>query len=107
MKVQNNIVLNSDLDSLESSFRDGCNAIVNKCISLGVTPISNSPTDICLAIDEVYNKGKSLASVIITAKIEGGLGTSSNSSSFTYPNGGTVTASHDRIGNAHATVKWN
>lgn len=69
--------------------------------------MSNSPTDICLAIEQVYNKGKSLASVTITAKIEGGLGTSSNSGSFTYPNGGTITATHDRIGSAHATVKWN
>lgn len=47
--------MNNDLTNLRKSFQDGCNAIYNKCKSLGVTPISNSPTNINNAIQSIYN----------------------------------------------------
>lgn len=47
--------LRSSIDNLKVSFQDGCNTLVNKCASLGVTPNSNSPTDISNAIDNIAN----------------------------------------------------
>ena len=39
--------------SVKQSFQDGCNTLVNKCQSIGVTPSSNSPTDIANAIQQI------------------------------------------------------
>ena len=49
------------INTLLTSFQDGCNSIVSKCTALGVTPSSNSPADICNAIhsiaDTYYSSG--------------------------------------------------
>ena len=39
--------------SVKQSFQDGCNTLVNKCQSIGITPASNSPTDIANAIQQI------------------------------------------------------
>lgn len=39
--------------SVKQSFQDGCNTLVNKCQSIGITPSSNSPTDIANAIQQI------------------------------------------------------
>lgn len=45
--------LNSEMASVKQSFQDGCNTLVNKCQSIGITPASNSPTDIANAIQQI------------------------------------------------------
>ena len=45
--------LNDECDSIKQSFQDGCNIIINKIQSIGVTPSSNSPTAIANAIQEI------------------------------------------------------
>ena len=40
---------------LTENFQDGCNSIVNKLTELGVTPASNSPSDIITAIQTLKN----------------------------------------------------
>ena len=47
--------LNSEIASVKQSFQDGCNTLVSKCTELGVTPVSNSPTDISNAIQTIAN----------------------------------------------------
>ena len=47
----------NDLENVEQSFQDGCNEIVAACTSSGVTPSSNSPSDISTAIKSIYNNG--------------------------------------------------
>lgn len=47
--------LSSDLSGVKQSFQDGCNTLVSKCTSLGVTPNSNSPTDISNAMQTIAN----------------------------------------------------
>ena len=41
---------------MTENFQDGCNSIVNKLTELGVTPASNSPSDIITAIQTLKNK---------------------------------------------------
>ena len=45
--------LRSEMASVKQSFQDGCNTLVNKCQSIGITPASNSPTDIANAIQQI------------------------------------------------------
>lgn len=45
--------LSSEMASVKQSFQDGCNTLVNKCQSIGITPASNSPTDIANAIQQI------------------------------------------------------
>ena len=45
----------NSLRNLKQSFQDGVNVIYNKITSWGVTPSSNSPTDIANAIDTIAN----------------------------------------------------
>lgn len=56
------------------SFQDGCNTLVNKCASLGVTPNSNSPTDISNAINNIannkYNAGFSAGEAAASYNVE-------------------------------------
>lgn len=47
--------LNSEIASVKQSFQDGCNILVSKCTELGVTPSSNSPTNISNAIQTIAN----------------------------------------------------
>ena len=51
---QNINQINSEIASVKQSFQDGCNAIVNQLVYRGVTPSSNSPTDICVSIDQLW-----------------------------------------------------
>lgn len=57
--------LESKLASMESSFQAGCDTLVNKLKTLGVTPASSSPTDIAAAMDTLatnkYNAGVTAA----------------------------------------------
>lgn len=57
--------LATKLSEMESSFQAGCNTLVNKLKSLGVTPASSSPSDIAAAMDTLknnyYNAGVSAA----------------------------------------------
>ena len=57
------IILNDECNNIKQSFQDGCNTLVSKCTELGVTPVSNSPTDISNAISSIasnkYNEGYS------------------------------------------------
>lgn len=46
--------LNNDLDSLSTSFQDGCNSIYDACVAKGVTPTTNSPDAIVTAIEQIY-----------------------------------------------------
>ena len=52
--------LNSDLESFQTSFQDGCNALVSKCTELGVAPVTNSPYDIANAIQSIYETAAAL-----------------------------------------------
>lgn len=45
----------NSLRNLKQSFQDGVNVIYNKITSWGVTPSSNSPTDIANTIDTIAN----------------------------------------------------
>ena len=45
--------LNDECNNIKQSFQDGCNIIINKIQSIGVTPSSNSPTAIANAIQEI------------------------------------------------------
>ena len=45
--------LNDECNNFKQSFQDGCNIIINKIQSIGVTPSSNSPTAIANAIQEI------------------------------------------------------
>ena len=47
--------LNDETKSIKQSFQDGCNTLVSKCTELGVTPVSNSPSDISNAIQTIAN----------------------------------------------------
>ena len=51
----------NSLRNIKQSFQDGCNTLVSKCTELGVTPSSNSPSDISNAIQTIagntYNNG--------------------------------------------------
>ena len=51
--IQIQLSLNDECDSIKQSFQDGCNIIINKIQSIGVTPSSNSPTAIANAIQEI------------------------------------------------------
>lgn len=57
--------LSDKLAAMESSFQAGCDTLVNKLKSLGVTPASSSPSDIAAAMDTLktnyYNAGVSAA----------------------------------------------
>lgn len=52
--------ISSDLESLQTSFQDGCNALVSKCTELGVAPVTNSPDDIADAIQSIYETATAL-----------------------------------------------
>lgn len=54
-------------DLLAASFRDGCNTLVNGCINHGVTPVSNSPADIMLAVGSIAD-GRYSAGVLAARK---------------------------------------
>lgn len=43
------------IETIEQSFRDGCNTLVSACTTYGATPTSNSPSDISTAIEKIYN----------------------------------------------------
>ena len=45
--------LNDECNNIKQSFQDGCNIIINKIQSIGVTPSNNSPTAIANAIQEI------------------------------------------------------
>ena len=47
------IFQNDETNNIKQSFQDGCNIIINKIQSIGVTPSSNSPTAIANAIQEI------------------------------------------------------
>ena len=47
--------LNDECNNIKQSFQDGCNTLVSKCTELGVTPVSNSPSDISNAIQTIAN----------------------------------------------------
>ena len=47
------IFQNDECNNIKQSFQDGCNIIINKIQSIGVTPSSNSPTAIANAIQEI------------------------------------------------------
>ena len=49
------IFQNDECNNIKQSFQDGCNTLVSKCTELGVTPSSNSPTDIANAIQTIAN----------------------------------------------------
>lgn len=53
--------INTTIADMKQSFTDGCNTLVNKLKELGVTPTSNSPSDIAAAIETLatnkYNQG--------------------------------------------------
>ena len=55
--------ITADIANLKTSFQDGCNSIVEGLTGLGFAPSSNSPGDIRVAIqrvfDERYNEGYS------------------------------------------------
>jgi len=46
----------SELSDIKDSFQDGCNTIVSGCTTYGVTPASNSATDIANAIKKIYTE---------------------------------------------------
>ena len=52
------IIVENELTTLQNSFQDGCNTLVNWCISHGVTPDSNSINDLITAMNKVYNNAK-------------------------------------------------
>ena len=45
---------NSKIQTIEQSFRAGCNTIVSGCTTYGSTPASNSPADIVTSIKNIY-----------------------------------------------------
>ena len=47
------IFQNDECNNIKQSFQDGCNIIINKIQSIGVTPSDNSPTAIANAIQEI------------------------------------------------------
>ena len=47
--------LYQNITNIKQSFQDGCNILVSKCTELGVTPSSNSPTNISNAIQTIAN----------------------------------------------------
>ena len=54
VNAKSNISTNTtDISSLETSFQDGCNTIMQAVTAKGSTPASNSPTDISTAINNI------------------------------------------------------
>ena len=96
-EIHYHLILNNDLDNIETSFQDGVTSIYDSLVGIGVTPESNSPSDISIAISNI-TVGKDIVNIKLTfsgscsaekddvtgtAKISGNLILDINTSSFT------------------------